>query len=78
MPGLDHDSPQPLYEQLATALRDSISSGQLTGRMPSEHSLMQEYEVSRGTVRRAIEILTSEGLVRISRGRGMFVTGEGS
>jgi DNA-binding GntR family transcriptional regulator len=35
---------------------------------------MHEYGVSRGTVRRAVEILTSEGLVRVSRGRGTFAT----
>lgn len=70
---LDHDSPVPLYEQLAALLREQIGAGKLTGRLPSEPTLVQRYEVSRGTAHRAVGILVEEGLVQISRGRGAFV-----
>lgn len=42
-------------------------------RIPSEHDLMSEFEVSRGTVRKAIKTLVDEGLLAQEHGRGTFV-----
>jgi DNA-binding GntR family transcriptional regulator len=36
--------------------------------------LSQQYEVAIGTVKKAIELLRAEGLVRTVIGRGIFVT----
>ncbi len=74
---LDPDSPVPLYSQLADLLRKQIDAGELTVRLPSEPTLVQLYGVSRGTARRAVEILVGEGYVRISRGRGTFLVPPG-
>ena len=41
--------------------------------LPSESHLQQTHGVSRGTVRRALEILAREGLVFTIRARGTFV-----
>jgi GntR family transcriptional regulator len=71
---VDHRDPAPLYEQLASILRARISSGEITDKLPSESYLQQEHGVARGTVRRAIEILASEGLVYTIAARGTFVT----
>lgn len=71
--GLDNDNVTPLFEQLAEILRDRIASGDLTGRMPSEPTLKQDYGVSRDTVRRALAILRDAGLITSRRGRGTFV-----
>jgi GntR family transcriptional regulator len=72
---VDHLDPTPLYEQLAAVLRQMIMSGQLRPRdpVPSESQLQQEHGVSRGTIRRALEILRDEGLVVTIAGRGTFV-----
>lgn len=72
---VDHLDPTPLYEQLAAVLRQMIKSGQLQPRdpVPSESQLQQEHGVSRGTVRRALDILRDEGLVVTIAGRGTFV-----
>jgi GntR family transcriptional regulator len=70
---LDPDSPVPYFEQLAGILRAQIETGRIRGKLPSETTLTQEYGVSRGTVRRAVELLINDGYVRISRGRGTFV-----
>ena len=70
---VDHRDPTPLYQQLATILRDQITSGQITDKLPSESYLQQQHDVARGTVRRAIEILTEEGLVYTIGARGTFV-----
>ena len=74
VPDLDPDSPVPLYEQLASTLREQIDAGRIAARLPSEPSLVQEYGVSRGTVRRAVALLIDSGYARVSRGRGTFVT----
>jgi len=65
----------PLYEQLAAMLRERIRTGQLKqlDPLPSETTLEQEFEVSRDTVRRAIQQLRDEGLVFTVRRRGTYV-----
>jgi GntR family transcriptional regulator len=73
---LDHDSPVPLFEQLATLLRADIDAGRITVRVPSELTLVQRYGVSRGTAHRAVMILVDAGYARISRGKGTFVVPE--
>ena len=73
---LDRDSPVPLYEQLAALLRGQIERGELTGRVPSEPTMVQQYGVSRGTAGRAVQILVDAGYVTISPGKGAFVVPE--
>ena len=71
---VDHDSPQPLHEQLATLLRDQIRSGALKRRVPSILSLAQEHGVSHRTAARALTTLKDEGLIIPVRGKGFYVT----
>lgn len=72
---VDQRDPTPLHEQLATILRAEIHEGKYagTGKLPSESYLQQEHGVSRGTVRRAIETLTTESLVYTITARGTFI-----
>ena len=72
---VDHDSPQPLHEQLATLLRDQIRSGALKRRVPSILSLAQEHGVSHRTAARALTTLKDEGLIIPVRGKGFYVAG---
>ena len=71
---VDHRDPTPLHEKLAAVLRDRIASGDITDKLPSEGYLQQQYGVSRGTVRHAIDTLVAEGLVYKIAARGTFVT----
>jgi len=75
---IDHDSPVPLWEQLAGILRERITSGQLTGRVPSILTLAQEYEVGHNTASRALVTLRDEGLIVSAKGRGFYVAGRTS
>ncbi|MCM4084894.1 winged helix-turn-helix domain-containing protein [Paractinoplanes hotanensis] len=63
------------YRQLAGILRDRIRSGELHPgqRMPSEKDLHDEFGLARETVRRAMAVLRSEGLIDIRHGHGTFV-----
>jgi len=64
-----------LWRQIAGALRTEIGSGaQPPGtQLPTEAVLSARFGVNRHTVRRALEDLSRDGLVRVEQGRGSFV-----
>lgn len=65
----------PLYSRVEAVLASEIADGALKvgDQLPTEDSLIARFEVSRITVRRAIQNLVSRGLVEIRRGKGTFV-----
>ena len=69
-------SPKPLYKQVKEHLVNRVLAGEWKpGQiLPSETRLAAEYELSQGTVRKAIEEMASEGLVTRKAGKGTFVT----
>jgi GntR family transcriptional regulator len=72
---VDRRSGVPAFRQVAADLREKITSGRLVPgeRLPSERDLVENYGVSRPTVRDAVNVLRSEGLVTSEHGRGVFV-----
>jgi len=64
-----------LIERVADHYRAEISSGRLKSgdTLPPEQDIADQHEVSRGTVRQALAILTNEGLLTSGRGRGRQV-----
>ena len=65
----------PLYQQIKALLLQSLEQGEWNaGEMiPSEVDLAVRYKVSQGTVRKAIDELTSEKPLVRRQGRGTFV-----
>jgi GntR family transcriptional regulator len=61
--------------QIANDLRQAIVSGKLSPgeRVPAELQLIQQYTVSRTTVRRALADLRTEGLVEVRTPKGTYV-----
>lgn len=76
MDTIDRRSILPLYYQLAHHLRELIHSGGLEpgSLIQSEREMMKEYQLSRNTVRQAIEMLAKEGLVVRNHGHGTYVS----
>ena len=68
-------SPVPKYFQVAAQLRHKITAGQFrqNDQLPTEEKLMQTFGVSRGTVRKALQLLLEEGLIESRQGLGSFV-----
>ena len=65
------------YEVICSDIRKKIQNGTygVNSRLPTEPELGQQYNVSRITVKKAIDQLVSEGLVIKRRGSGTFVKG---
>ncbi len=63
------------YEQIYTEISNSIDNRQLKEgcKIPSETELMKQYEASRGTVRKAVDLLQERGYVQKIHGKGVFV-----
>jgi DNA-binding GntR family transcriptional regulator len=75
---LDRSSPVPLYFQLAGELERAIAEGRLVkgGYLKNEIDLSELWQLSRPTVRRAIEELVDNGLLVRQRGVGTRVVND--
>lgn len=71
-PGTDFT---PLYVHINRYLRALILDGelQLGEAIPSEADLVARFGTTRGTVRKAVDLLENDGLVRRVHGKGTFV-----
>ena len=72
---LNYDSFMPLYYQLKEIFLEKIENEELKegDMIPSENELQQIYDVSRATVRNAIQLLVNEGFVQKKKGKSTFV-----
>lgn len=66
----------PMYRQIADELRQKIESGELRrgAQLPTEIDLREQYGASRNTVRDALRLLITRGLVETRPGQGTFVS----
>lgn len=66
----------PLHLSISEAIRRQIEEGDyLPGdKLPSEHQLMESFNVSRITARQAVANLVNQGLAIAHQGKGVFVT----
>src|SRR5881227_3477935 len=65
----------PLWRRISQTLLAEIGGEGLQpgAKLPTEAQLAARFDVNRHTVRRAIESLVRNGLVRVEQGRGSFV-----
>lgn len=75
--GLPVSRLRPAYQQVADQLRDLILNGSLAAgdRLPNEADMSTNFGVSRSTIREALRVLASQGLITTLRGTtgGTFV-----
>src|SRR3954465_15307225 len=66
---------RPLYEQIKILLTQSLVAGEWKPgeAIPSEMELAQRYQVSQGTVRKAIDEFASEHILVRRQGKGTYV-----
>jgi DNA-binding transcriptional MocR family regulator len=70
--------PGPKYLALSRALRDAIRAGQLpaNSQLPTVRDLAWRLRLTPGTVARAYQLATQEGLLAATVGRGTFVAAQ--
>ena len=75
MEQINKSSSIPLYQQLYEKLRDEINEGRYPAgsRLPTAAELSEAYQVSRVTVRKAMEQLEKEDFLVRKVGKGTFV-----
>ena len=64
-----------LWRRIVEAVEQDITAGTLApgARLPTEAQMSARFAVNRHTVRRALEEMSRNGLVRVEQGRGSFV-----
>ena len=65
----------PLYQQIKGLLTRSLTLGEWKAgeALPSEPELAQRFKVSQGTVRKALDALSADGVLVRRQGKGTFV-----
>jgi len=65
-PGFEPVQPVRLYERIVEQVEAAIASGELAPgqRLPSERELVAQFGTSRATVREALRVLESNGMIR--------------
>jgi GntR family transcriptional regulator len=73
---IDKTSPIPVYYQLKNIILKKIQSGEFLegGLIPSERELGDSLNISRMTVRQALNLLVQEGILYREKGKGTFVS----
>lgn len=68
----------PIYIQIHNDLKESIENGKwkVGDRLPSERELADQYDVSRMTLRQAVQTLVDEGILERRVGSGTYVARE--
>ena len=71
---LDRNTFKPLYAQLAEAILDYARDNHLKhgDKLPSENKLLSQFDVSRNTIRLAVDRLVQLGAAKKVRGQGTF------
>jgi GntR family transcriptional regulator len=62
--------PVPKYHRVYLVLHEQLRDGRFQSGLPAETTLMEQFGVARVTVRKALERLSDEGLIKREPGRG--------
>ena len=69
----DRDSPMPLWAQVLEDMRGRLASGEFAHGLPAERELIEQYDISRHTLREVMRRMQADGLITRERGRGTFL-----
>lgn len=72
---ISQNSSKPLYIQVKENLEEGIKTGKypVGSKLPSENTLCEQFNVSRITIRQALDILENKGMTYAVHGKGTFV-----
>lgn len=61
------------YMEIARNISEKIFYKEFKKQLPSENELIDQYHVSRNTIRNAISILANHGIIKRVQGSGYFI-----
>ena len=66
---------EPLYVRISEDIRGKIKSGEIPygSRLPAERQMAENYGVDRKTLRKAIALLSEEGILNCMQGKGTYI-----
>ena len=67
---MNQNLPLPKYHQIYLVLCEQLQEGKFDEGLPGELALMKQFSVARVTVRRALQQMAEEGLIKREPGRG--------
>lgn len=72
---IDIAKDKPLYLQLVDVIKEKVTSNTWTqgSKIPSENELAKEFDLSVGTVKKALDVLGQEGILFRRQGQGTFI-----
>lgn len=75
---IDKQSNLPIYQQIIQQVTFAVENNMLKpgDKLPTEKELCLEYDIARGTVRRAYDRLQKDGIITITQGKGTFIRKE--
>ena len=75
---ISNSSDKPIYEQIASQIRDQVLSGELRegDQLPSIRALATSLRISAITTKRAYSDLEAQGYIHTVPGKGCFVAGD--
>lgn len=62
-----------MYTKIAEAIIQDILNDKYVDKLPTEKVLSEQYQVSRNTIRRALDVIFSHGMLRRVQGSGYYV-----
>jgi GntR family transcriptional regulator len=73
---INKNNPTPYYYQIQLSLEEGLKRGEWDPNdfLPSERELSEKFKVSRITIKKALNNLMAEGLIKIIKGKGAVVS----
>lgn len=73
---IDKKSEIPLYQQLAHSIKKAVDEQKLkeNDKIPAENEFCKIYDLSRTTIRQALDILEKDGYIYKLKGKGSYVS----
>ncbi len=74
---IDTDNDVPIFKQIVNNIVEAIDNNEFcsNGKLPTERKLCEQFNVSRGTIKKVFDELEKMGRIRKVQGKGTFITG---
>lgn len=74
---IDKNDPRPLYQRISSAIRAHVRLERIPPgtQLPSTPELVEHFDVSKGTLAKALDQLKADGIIQSHQGSGIYIAG---